>query len=158
MQSDQPAEPKEAPKKEKKGKKNKKKRDKGSKDKRKGKGRDKDKRRFRKKKHEEEALQEGFLKVSTILPPYRTQATFQATKLPEIKSTLETTIPTDVFYKTFTEIPTHEPDFTTESSTFIPRTLPVSKVTEEVDKFACRCCPFRSLPLFTALTNHSPNI
>lgn len=156
MQSDQPAEPKVVPKKEKKGKKDKKKRDKDSKVKRRRK--DKGERGSRKKKHEEEALEEGFLRVSTTLPPYQTQETFQATKLPEIKSTLETTIPTDVFYKTFTEIPTHEPDFTTEASTFIPRTLPVSKVTEEVDKFACRCCPFQSLPLFAALTNHSPNI
>lgn len=150
MQSDEPTEPEEAPKKNRKGKKDKKKRDKGSKGKRRGKG----KRGSRKRKHEEEVLEDGFLTLSTALPHYQTQEPFQPTELPEIKSTLETTIPADVFNKTFTEMSTHEPDFTTEAPTLVPGTLPVSKVTEEVDKLTCRCCPFRPLP---ALTNHSPN-
>ncbi|KAG8006874.1 Collagen alpha-1(XI) chain, partial [Nibea albiflora] len=132
MQSDQPSEPKENSKKERKGKKNKKKRDRGSKGKgkRKGKGR----KGSRKKKHEEEALEDGFLRVSTTLPEYLSQEPFQPTEVPEIKSTLETAIPTEVFNKTIMEMPTHEPDSTTEPPTVGPSELPESKVTEEEGK------------------------
>lgn len=154
MHSDQPSEPKENSKKDRKGKKNKKKRDKGSKGKGKRKG--KGKKGSRKKKHEEEALEDGFLGVSTTLPEYLSQEPFQPTEVAEIKSTLETAIPTEAFDKTFMEMPTHEPDSTTEAPTVGPSELPESKVTEEVDKFTCRCSPNPLLP-FAVLTSHSPN-
>lgn len=137
MQGDQPSEPKEHSKKDRKGKKNKKKKDKGSKGKRKGKG----KKGSRKKKHEEEGLDDGFLRVSTKLPEYLSQEPFQPTELPEIKSPLVTVIPTEVFDKNLMEMPTHEPDSTTEAPKVLPSALPESKVTEEVDKFTCRCSP-----------------
>lgn len=139
MQSDQPDEPNESSKKDGKGKKNKKKRDKGSKGKGKRKG--KGKKGSRKKKHQEEGLEDGFLRVSTTLPEYLSQEPFLPTELPEIKSTLDTVIPTEVFDKTLMEMPTHEPDSTTEAPTVVPSVLPESKVTEEVDKFTCRCSP-----------------
>lgn len=139
MQSDQPDEPKEVSKKDRKGKKNKKKRDKGSKGKRKGKG--KGKKGSRKKKHEEEGLEDGFLRVSTTLPEYLSQEPFLPTELPEIKSAQEAVIPTEVFDKTLMEMPTHKPDSTTEAPTVVPSALPESVVTEEVDKFTCRCPP-----------------
>lgn len=137
MQSDQPEDTKEQSKEDRKGKKNKKKRDKGSKGKGKGKG--KGKKGSRKKKHEEEGLEDGFFRVSTMLPEYLSQEPFQPTELPDFKSTLETVIPTEVLDKTFMEMPTHEPDSTTEAPTVIPSVLPESKVTEEVDKLTCRC-------------------
>ena len=138
MQSDQPGEPQEQSKEDRKGKKNKKKRDKGSKGKgrRKGKGK---KKGSRKKKHEEEGLEYGFLRVSTTLPEYLSQEPFQPTQLPDLKSTLETVIPAEVFDKTLMEMPTHEPDSTIEAPTVVPSALPESKVTEEVDKLTCSC-------------------
>lgn len=139
MQSDRPDEPKERSKKDRKGKKNKNKRDKGSKGKGKrkgkGKGKGKGKKGSRKKKHEEKGLEDGFLRVSTSLPEYLSQELFQPTELPEMKKTLEIMIPNEVFEKTHTEMPTHEPDSTTEAPTVVPSSLPESKVTEEVDKF-----------------------
>lgn len=140
-QSDQPDEPKENSKKDRKGKKNKKKRDKGSKGKgkRKGKGKGKGRKGSRKKKHQEEGLEDGYLRVSTTLPEYLSQEPFRPTELPEIKSTVESVSPTEVFDKTFMEMPTHEPDSTAEVPTVMPSALPESKVTEEVDKFTCRC-------------------
>lgn len=135
MQSDQPDEPKKRSKKDRKGKKNKKKRDKGSKGKGKRKGKGKGKKGSRKKKHEEEVLEEGFLKISTTLPEYPSQEPFQPTELPELKKNIEN--PTEVFYEALTEMPTHEPDSTTEAPTLVPSSLPESKVSEEVDKFTC---------------------
>lgn len=134
-QSDQPGEPKEHSKKDRKGKK---KRDKGSKGKGKGKRKGKGKKGSRKKKHEEAALEDGFLRMSTTLPEYLSQEPFQPTELPEIKNTLETVIPTDISGKSLVEMPTHEPDSATEAPTVMPSALPESKVPEEVDKFACR--------------------
>lgn len=146
MQSDQPTdEPKEHSKKDRKGKKNKKKRDKDSKGKRKGKG--KGKKGSRKKKHHEEGLEDGFLRVSTALPEYLSQEPFQPTEYPEIQRMLEIVIPTDVYDKTLMEMPTHEPDSTTEAPTVVPSALPESKVTEEVDEFT---------PPQPDLTDHSP--
>lgn len=139
MQSDQPEEPKEHSKKNRKG--SKKKRDKGSKGKGKRKGKGKGKKGSRKKKHEEEGLEDGLLRVSTKLPEYLSQEPFQPTELPEIKNTLETVIPTEVFDKSLMEKPRHEPDSTTEAPTLVPSALPESKVTEEVDKFAFSCSP-----------------
>ena len=130
MQSDQPDEPTEVAKKDRKGKKNKKKRDKGSKGKRKGKG----KKGSRKKKHEEEGLEDGFLRVSSKLPEYLAQEPFP-TEFPEIKSTQETLTPSEVFDKSFMEMPTHEPDTTTKGPSLVSSALPESVVTEEVDKF-----------------------
>uniref|UniRef100_A0A665U4L7 Collagen, type V, alpha 3a n=1 Tax=Echeneis naucrates TaxID=173247 RepID=A0A665U4L7_ECHNA len=114
MQSDQPEVPEEAPKKDRKGKKNKKKRDKGSKGKRKG-------------------LEGGFLKVSTTLPEYLSQEPSLTTELPGIKSTQETVNPTEASNKTLEEMPTHEPDITTQAPTLVPSAVPETGVTEEVD-------------------------
>lgn len=151
MQSDQPDEPKEHSKKDRKGKKNKKKRDKGSKGKHKGKG----KKGSRKKKHEE-GLEDGFLRVSTALPEYLSQEPFQPTVMPETKSTLDTVTPTEVFDKTLIEMPTHEPDSTTEAPTVVSSALPESEVTEEVDKFTCRCCPPQSPPAICSANQSLP--
>lgn len=145
MQNDQPDEPKDVSTSDKKDKKNKKKRDKGSKGKGKRKG--KGKKGSRKKKHEEEGLlEDGFLRVSTTPPEYLSQEPILTTELPEIKSTLETFIPTEVFDKTLMEMPTHEPDSTTEAPSVVPSTLPESVVTEEVETFTCRCPPPPPLP------------
>lgn len=155
MQSDQPDdEPKELSKKDRKGKK----RDKGSKGKGKrkgkGKGKGKGKKGSRKKKHEE-GLEDGYLRVSTTLPEYLSQEPFQPTELPEIKNILETVIPTEVFDKTTMEMPTHEPDSTNEAPTAVPSALPKSKVTEEVDKFTCRCSPPQPPPPAICSSNQS---
>ena len=141
MQSDQPDEPQEHSDKDRKGKKNKKKRDKGSKGKGKRKGKGKGRKGSRKKKHQEEGLEDGFLRVSTTLPEYLSQEPYQPAELPDIKSTVEPVTPTEVFDKTLMEMPTHEPDSTTEAPTVVPSALPESKVTEEVDEFTCRCSP-----------------
>uniref|UniRef100_A0A668AYK6 Collagen, type V, alpha 3a n=1 Tax=Myripristis murdjan TaxID=586833 RepID=A0A668AYK6_9TELE len=103
MQSDQQDEPKKRSKKDRKGKKNKKKRDRGS----------------RKRKHQEEGLEDGFLRVSTKLPEYLSQEPFQPTELPEITNTPEAVISTEAYDKTLMEMPTHEPDFTTEAPTVL---------------------------------------
>lgn len=153
VQSDQPDEPKEHSKKDRKGKK---KRDKGSKGKGKGKRKGKGKKGSRKKKHEEAALEDGFLRMSTTLPEYLSQEPFQPTELPEIKNTLETVIRTEISSKTLVEMPTHEPDSATETPTVMPSALPESKVPEEVDKFVDALHPNPRL-LFAALTDHSPN-
>lgn len=153
MQSDQPEEPKEQSKEDRKGRKNKKKRDRGSKGKGKRKGKGK-KKGSRKKKHQEEGLEDDFLRVSTILPEYLSQEPFQPTELPDLKSTLISVIPSEVLDKSLMEMPTHEPDSTTEAPTVLPSPLPESKVTEEVDKLTCRCPP--SLPhLFICSSNKS---
>lgn len=139
MQSDQQDEPKKHSKKDRKGKKNKKKRDRGSKGKGKGKGKGRGRKGSRKRKHEEEGLEDGFLRVSTKLPEYQSQEPFQPTELPEITNTAEAVISTEAYDKTLMEMPTHEPDFTTEAPSVVPSALPESKVTEEVDQFPCRC-------------------
>lgn len=156
MQSDQPDEPKEVSNSDKKDKKNKKKRDKGSKGKGKGKRKGKGKKGSRKKKHEEEALEDGFLRVSTTPPEYLSQEPFLTTGLPEIKTTLETLIPTEVFDNTVVEMPTHELDSTTETPTVVPSALPESVVTEEVEKFTCRCLPPPPLAAFCSSNQSLP--
>ncbi len=158
MKSDQPDDPKEHSKKDRKGKKNKKKRDKGSKGKRKGrgKGKGKGKRGSRKKKHEEEGLEDGFLRVSTTLPEYLSQEPFQPTELPETENTLETVFPTEVIDKTLMEMPTHEPDSTTKAPTVLSSELPESKVTEEVEKFTCRCSPPQPSPAICSSNRSLP--
>lgn len=134
MQNDQPDEPKEVSNSVRKGKKNKKKRDKGSKGKGKRKG--KGKKGSRKKKHEEEGLlEDGFLRVSTAPPEHLSQEPILTTRLPEIESTLGTFISTEVFDKTLMEMPTHEPDSTTEAPTVVPSAMPESVGTEEVETY-----------------------
>uniref|UniRef100_A0A8D2ZRC7 Collagen, type V, alpha 3a n=1 Tax=Scophthalmus maximus TaxID=52904 RepID=A0A8D2ZRC7_SCOMX len=114
--SDQPDEPKEESKKDRKGKKNKKKRDKGSKGKRKGKGK-----KGSRKKKDEEGLEDGSLQVSTTLPEYLSQEPLLPTEVPEIERTQDIIIPTEVFDETLVEMPTHEPDSTTQEPTVVPR-------------------------------------
>uniref|UniRef100_A0A3Q3S7N0 Collagen, type V, alpha 3a n=1 Tax=Mastacembelus armatus TaxID=205130 RepID=A0A3Q3S7N0_9TELE len=89
------------------------KRDKGSKGKGKGKRKGKGKKGSRKKKDEEEILEDGFLRVSATTPAYLSQESFQATNL-------ETANPTEVFEKTLMEMPTHEPDSTPEVPALVP--------------------------------------
>lgn len=156
MHSDRPDEPKVVSSSDRKDKKNKKKRDKGSKGKGKGKRKGKGKKGSRKKKHQEEDLQDGFLRVSTTPPKYLSQQPFLTTELPEIKSTLETVIPTEVFDKTLMEMPTHEPDYTTEAPTVVPSALPESVITEEVEKFTCRCPPPPPLPAICSSNQSLP--
>lgn len=106
MQGDEPAEPKKRSKKERKGKKNKKKRDK------------KGKKESRKKRKEAEALEEGFLEVSSKLPEYLalrgalTSATEQpnppATEQP--KSPAQSPTITVDLMDSIPDMPTHEPD------------------------------------------------
>lgn len=155
MQSDQPSEVQEHSETDRKGKKNKKKRDKGSKGKgkRKGKGR----KGSRKKKHEEDALEDGFLKVSTNLPEYLSQEPYRPTEMPEMKQTSESIIPSEVPEdKTHMEMPTHEPDSSTQAPTVMSSALPESEVTEEVDMFICRSPPLQTLPAsLPGLTDHS---
>lgn len=132
MQRDQAGEPNENSKKDRKGKK---KRDRGSKGKGKGKrkGKGKGKKGSRKKKHEEDSLhEEGFLSVSTTVPEYLSQGSFQPTELPDTKSPLETTMPSDAFYQSIMEKPTLKPDSTTEAPTLEPAPLPEREVSEEV--------------------------
>lgn len=152
MKSDHPDEPKVVSTRARKDKKNKKKRDKGSKGKGKRKG--KGKKGSRKKKHEEETLEDGFLRVTTTPPEHLSQEAFMSTELPE--STLETVTPPDVFDKTLMEMPTHEPDFTSEAPAVVPSALPESVVTEEVESLpVVHLRP--SLP-WAVLTSHTPNI
>lgn len=148
MQRDQPGEQKDHSKKDRKGKKNKKKRDRGSKGKGKGKRKGKGRKGSRKKKHEEESLQEeGFLSVSTTAPGY---GLFQPTEAPHIKKTLETTIPSEIFDQTLMEMPTLTPDSTTEAPTVVSSPLPETKVSEEV----VTCRDHNPSLLFTPLTSH----
>lgn len=130
LHGDQDGEEKEHSKKDRKGKK---KRDRGSKGKGKGKRKGKGKKGSRKKKQEEEGLhEEGFLSVSTTVPKYLSQESFQPTEVPYIKETLETTVPSEVFDQTLMEIPTLQPDSTTEAPTVVPNPLPETEVSEEV--------------------------
>lgn len=130
MQGDQAGERNENSKKDRKGKK---KRDRGSKGKGKGKRKGKGKKGSRKKKHEEDSLhEEGFLSVSTTVPEYLSQGSFQPTELPDTKSTLETTMPSEAFYQSIMEKPTLKPDSTTEAPTLEPAPLPEREVSEEV--------------------------
>ncbi|KTF91352.1 hypothetical protein cypCar_00004056 [Cyprinus carpio] len=102
MQGDEPVEPKKRSKKDRKGKKNKKKRDK------------KGKKESRKKKKEAEALEEGFLEVSSKLPEYLAQepnrgtspAATEQPKLP-VQSSPTTTVD---LMDSIPDMPTHEPD------------------------------------------------
>lgn len=109
MQGDEPVEPKKRSKKDRKGKKNKK---------RKGK---KGKKESRKKKKEAEALEEGFLKVSSKLPEYLAQepvreTTPASTKQPDPAMTEQTRTPVESptimvdLMDSIPDMPTHEPD------------------------------------------------
>lgn len=130
MQRDQAGERNENSKKDRKGKK---KRDRGSKGKGKGKRKGKGKKGSRKKNHEEDSLhEEGFLSVSTTVPEYLSQGYFQPTELPDTKSTLDTTMPSEAFYQSIMERPTLKPDSTTQAPTLEPAPLPEREVSEEV--------------------------
>lgn len=106
MQGDEPAEPKKRSKKERKGKKNKKKRDK------------KGKKESRKKRKEAEALEEGFLEVSSKLPEYLALqgALPSATEQPnppvteQPKSPVQSPTITVDLMDSIPDMPTHEPD------------------------------------------------
>lgn len=135
VHDDQPDEQKQRSRKDRKGKKNKNKRDKGSKGKGKRKGKGKGKKGSRRRKHEEDDLEDGFLRVSTPLPSYLSQEPFLPTELPEIQKGLKTTIPPEDLRKSFTVMPTRELAEVLES-----------KVTEEVDKLTCRPSPPSSAP------------
>lgn len=150
MESDQPDEQKQHSTKDRKGKKNKNKRDKGSKGKGKRKGKGKGKKGSRRKKHEENDLEDGFLRVSTPLPSYLSQEPFQPTELPDIQKGLETMIPAEDLGKSFTEMSTQE----LESAMEAPTEVLESKVTEEVDKLTCDLHPHPHLQ-FAALTDCS---
>lgn len=121
-QGDQPDEQKQRSRKDRKGKKKKNKRDKDSdgKGKRKGKG----KKGSRRKKHEENELEDGFLRVPTALSDI-----VQPTQLPEIQKGLETMIPAEDFGQFFTATPTQELQSGTEAE---------SEVAEEVDRLTRR--------------------
>lgn len=137
MQRDQTEEQKDHSKKDRKGKKNKKKRDRGSKGKGKGKRKGKGRKGLRKKKQEEQSLQEeGFLSVSTTTPGY---GPFQPTEVPHIKKTVETTVPSEVFDQTLMEMPTLAPDSTTEAPTEVSGPLRETKVSEEVETATPPC-------------------
>lgn len=144
MQSDQPAELKEVSERDRKGKKHKKKRGKGSKGKRKGKG--KGKKGSRKRKHKEEESEGSLLRLSE----FQSQQAFQPTQLPETKTT-EINFPTEAFDQTITGVSTNKPDFTTQAPTVVFSTVPVTKVTEEVDTLICR-----RIPSTTCRSNQSP--
>ncbi|KAL1278593.1 hypothetical protein QQF64_025266, partial [Cirrhinus molitorella] len=109
MQGDEPVEPKKRSKKDRKGKKNKKKRD------RKG------KKESRKKKKEAEALEEGFLEVSSKLPEYLAQEPDRGTSpasterpnspaTEQPKSPVQSLTTTDDLMDSIPDMPTHEPD------------------------------------------------
>uniref|UniRef100_A0A671QSJ9 Collagen alpha-1(XI) chain-like n=1 Tax=Sinocyclocheilus anshuiensis TaxID=1608454 RepID=A0A671QSJ9_9TELE len=102
MQEDEPVEPKKRPKKDRKGKKNKKKRDK------------KGKKESRKKKKEAEALEEGFLEVSSKLPEYLAQEPHRGTSpavTEQPKSPVQSSPTTTVdLMDSIPDMPTHEPD------------------------------------------------
>lgn len=134
VQDDQPDEQEQRSRKDRKGKKNKNKRDKDSEGKGKRKGKGKGRKGSRRRKHEENELEDGFLRVSTALPIYPSPELFQPTQLPEIQKGLQTMIPAEDFGKFFTETPTQE----LQSGTEAPTEVPESKVTEEVDELTCR--------------------
>ncbi len=102
MQGDEPVEPKKRSKKDRKGKKNKKKRDK------------KGKKESRKKKKQIEALEEGFLEVSSKLPEYLAQEPHQGTSpavTEQPKSPVQSSPTTMVdLMDSIPDMPTHEPD------------------------------------------------
>lgn len=106
MQGDEPAEPKKRSKKDRKGKKNKKKRDK------------KGKKESRKKRKEAEALEEGFLEVSSKLPEYLAHrgASPDVTEQPspaateQSKSQVQSPTITVEMMDSIPDMPTHEPD------------------------------------------------
>lgn len=95
-------EPKKRSKKDRKGKKNKKKRDK------------KGKKDSRKKKKEAEALEEGFLEVSSKLPEYLAQESHRGTSpaaTEQPKSSVQSSPTTTVdLMDSVPDMPTHEPD------------------------------------------------
>lgn len=101
MQGDEPVEPKKRSKKDRKGKKNKKKRDK------------KGKKDSRKKKKEAEALEEGFLEVSSKLPEYLAHEAHRRTlPAPTEQPNLPEQSPSTVvdLMDSIPDMPTHEPD------------------------------------------------
>lgn len=142
MEGDQQDEQKQRSTKDGKGKKNKNKRDKGSKGKGKRKGKGKGKKGSRRKKHEENNLEDGILRASTALPSYRSQEPLRPTALPEIHKGLETMFAAEDLGKSFTEMPSQE----LESATEAPTEVLESKVTQEVDKLTCRPSPPSSAP------------
>lgn len=150
-QGDQPDEQKQRSRKDRKGKKNKNKRDKGSEGKGNRRGKGKGKKGSRKKKHEEDQLEEGFLRVSTALPIYPPEETFQPTELPEVQKGLETMIPAKDFGKFFSETPTQD----LQSGTEAPPEVPESQASEEVDELTSRQPPPVSTLHFAALTDCS---
>lgn len=169
MQGDEPVKPTKRSKKDRKGKKNKK---------RKGK---KGKKESRKKKKEAEALEEGFLEVSSKLPEYLAQepvreTTPASTKLPDPPTTEQLKMPVESptimidLIDSIPDMPTHEPDTYQDSS---PSTKPVTdledqailapafsespKVKEEVDPKSSPCVVVYNSPPhpIILLTNHS---
>lgn len=126
MQGDEPEKPKKRSKKKGKGKKNKKKRDRSSK---------KGKKESNKKKEETEALEEGFLEVSSKVPEYLAQESKHVTA----ESDKPTSTPTE-YPKTpaitvekmafLPDMPTHEPDTFVEERTKQTTTVPKSNLEE----------------------------
>ncbi len=122
MQGDEPVEPKKRSKKDRKGKKNKKKRD------RKG------KKESRKKKKQIEALEEGFLEVSSKLPEYLAQEPHQgtspaATEQPKLPVQSSPTTMIDLM-DSIPDMPTHEPD-TYQDELTKATTNPVTELEEQ---------------------------
>lgn len=150
-QGDEPDEQKQRSRKDRKGKKNKNKRDKGSEGKGGRRGKGKGKKGSRKKKHEENQLEDGFLRVSTALPISPSQDPFLPAELPQIQKGLETMIPAEAFGKFFTETPTQE----LQSGTEAPTEVPESEASEEVDELTCRPPPPVPTLHFAALTDCS---
>lgn len=117
MQGDEPEAPKKHSKKDRKGKKNKKKKDKGKKG---------NKKESRKKRKEADALEEGFLEVSTSIPEYLalevkrgtpssvTEHPTAAAETPAVINDQMDLIP---------EMPTHEPDSNHEEPILLPTSL-----------------------------------
>lgn len=138
VQGDQPDEQKQNPRKDRKGKKNKNKRDKDSEGKGKRKGKGKGRKGSRRRKHEENQLEDGLLGVSTAPPPSPSYRPFQSTQLPEIQKGLETVISAEDFEGFPTEAPSQELQSGTEAP---PEEPEESKVAEEVDEFPRRPSP-----------------
>lgn len=160
MQGDEPEEPKKRSKKKGKGKKNKKKRDRSSK---------KGKKESSKKKEETEALEEGFLEVSSKVPEYLAQESKHLTDASEQSTSPPTEHPnapaiTVDQMTSVPDMPTHEPDTfveehikqtTTESESnpeehsVLPSALPKDespKMEVEVDRKVLVWLPMLSYP------------
>uniref|UniRef100_A0A8C2E8U9 Collagen, type V, alpha 3a n=1 Tax=Cyprinus carpio TaxID=7962 RepID=A0A8C2E8U9_CYPCA len=129
MQGDEPVEPRKRSKKDRKGKKNKKKRNK------------KGKKESRKKKKEAEALEEGFLEVSSKLPEYLAQEPHRRTlpapteqpNLPvseQSKSPEQSPTTMIDLMDSIPDMPTHEPD-TFQDELTIAMTKPVTDLEDQ---------------------------